>query len=98
MANFDSHGCLAVAGFEAVKTASTIGLIIAGAKLLKPVLMPALQQLQAQGLKLMDEGLNELNQEMEVYAHGVKSAIKTDKNLRGSDIGKFIDTDDIPHG
>lgn len=95
---FDSHGYLAVTGFEAAKTASTIGLIIAGAKLLKPVLMPALQQLQAQGQQLMDEGLNELKQEMEVYAHGMQSTVQTNKNPRGANVSEPVDIDDIPHG
>ena len=98
MANFDPTGYLSMAGFEAAKTASTIGLIIAGAKLLKPVLMPALQQLQAQGQQLMDEGLNELKQEMEVYAHGVKSVIQTDENSQRADVSEPIDIDDIPRG
>lgn len=98
MANFDPTGYLSMAGFEAAKTASTIGLILAAAKLLKPVLMPALQQLQAQGQQLMDEGLNELKQEMEVYAHGMQSTVQTNQNPRGSDASEPIDIDDISHG
>ena len=98
MANFDPTGYLSMAGFEAAKTASTIGLVLAAAKLLKPVLMPALQQLQAQGQQLMDEGLNELKQEMEVYAHGVKSVIQTDENSQRADVSEPIDIDDIPRG
>lgn len=98
MANFDPTGYLSVAGFEAAKTASTIGFVLAAAKLLKPILMPALQQLQAQGQQLMDEGLNELKQEMEVYAHGMQSTVQTNKNPRGTNISEPIDIDDIPRG
>ena len=98
MANFDPTGYLSMAGFEAAKTASTIGLILAAAKLLKPVLMPALQQLQAQGQQLMDEGLNELKQEMEVYAHGMQSTVQTNKNPWGINNSEPIDIDDIPRG
>lgn len=98
MANFDPTGYLSMAGFEAAKTASIIGLIITGAKLLKPVLMPALQQLQAQGQQLMDEGLNELKQEMEVHAHGMQSTVQTNKNPRGINTSEPIDIDDIPRG
>lgn len=98
MANFDPTGYLSMAGFEAAKTASTIGFVLAAAKLLKPVLMPALQQLQAQGQQLMDEGLNELKQEMEVYGHGMQSVIQTDENSQRADVSEPIDIDDIPHG
>lgn len=98
MANFDPTGYLSMAGFEAAKTASTIGLVLAAAKLLKPVLMPALQQLQAQGQQLIDEGLNELKQEMEVYDHGIQSTVQTNKNPRGTNISEPIDIDHIPHG
>ena len=98
MANFDPTGYLSMAGFEAAKTASTIGLIIAGAKLLKPVLMPVLKQVEAQGRQLMNEGLNELKQEMEVYAHGAKSVIQTDENSQRADVSEPIDIDHIPHG
>ena len=98
MANFDPTGYLSLAGFEAAKTASTIGLVLTAAKLLKPVLMPALQQLQAQGQQLMDEGLNELKQEMEVHAHGMQSTVQTNKNPRGTNISESIDIDHIPHG
>ena len=98
MANFDPTGYLSMAGFEAAKTASTIGLILAAAKLLQPVLMPALQQLQAQGQQLMDEGLNELKQEMEVYDHGMQTTVQTNQNPRGINISEPIDIDHIPHG
>ena len=98
MANFDPTGYLSMAGFEAAKTASIIGLIIAGAKFLKPVLMPVLKQVEAQGRQLMDEGLNELKQEMEVYAHGMQSTVQTNKNPRGTNVSEPIDIDDIPHG
>lgn len=98
MANFDPTGYLSMAGFEAAKTASAIGLVLAAAKLLKPVLMPALQQLQAQGQQLIDEGLNELKQETEVYAHGMQSTVQTNKNPRGVNISEPIDIDHIPHG
>ena len=98
MATFDPTGYLSMAGFEAAKTASIIGLIVAGAKLLKPVLMPALQQLQAQGQQLMDEGISELNRERQVKVHGVKSVIQTDENSQRADVSEPIDVDDIPHG
>ena len=98
MANFDPTGYLSMAGFEAAKTASMVGLIIAGAKLLKPVLMPALKQVEAQGRQLMNEGLNELKQEMEVYAHGMQSTVQTNKNPRGANVSEPIDVDDIPRG
>lgn len=94
MANFDPTGYLSMAGFEAAKTASTIGLVLAAAKLLNPVL----KQVEAQGRQLMNEGLNELKQEMEVYAHGLQSTVQTNQNPRGADVSKFIDIDDIPHG
>ena len=97
MANFDPSGYLSMAGFEAAKTASTIGLIIAAAKLLNPVLMPVLKQVESQGRQLMNEGLNELKQEMEVYAHGMQSTIQTDKNPRGNDVSESIGIDVIPH-
>ena len=98
MANFDPTGYLSMAGFEAAKTASIIGLIAVGAKLLKPVLMPALQQLQAQGQQLMDEGLSELKRERQVKFHGVKSVIQTDENSQRANVSEPIDVDDIPHG
>ena len=98
MANFDPTGYLSMAGFEAAKTASTIGLVLAAAKLLKPVLMPALQQLQAQGQQLMDEGISELKREREVKFHGVKSVIKTDENYQRANVREPIDIDDIPRG
>lgn len=98
MANFDPTGYLSMAGFEAAKTASMVGLIIAAAKLLNPVLMPVLKQVESQGRQLMDEGLNELKQEMEVYAHGVKSTVQTNKNPRGANGSEPIDIDVIPHG
>lgn len=98
MANFDPTGYLSMAGFEAAKTASTIGLIIAGAKLLKPVLMPALQQLQAQGQQLLNEGISELKQEKEVYTHGMQSTVQTNKNPRRVNVSEPINIDDIPRG
>ena len=98
MARFDPTGYLSMAGFDAAASASTIGLIIAGAKLLKPVLMPALQQLQAQGQQLMDEGISELNSERQVKSHGVKSVVQTDENPQRTDVGEPIDIDHIPHG
>ena len=98
MANFDPTGYLSMAGFEAAKTASIIGLIAVGAKLLKPVLMPALQQLQAQGQQLMDEGLSELKRERQVKFHGVKSVIQTDENSQRANVSEPIDIDPLPHG
>lgn len=99
MAKFDPTGYLSVAGFDTAASASTtIGLIIAGAKLLKPVLMPALQQLQAQGQQLIDEGISELNRERQVKSHGVKSIVQTDENPQRADVGEPIDIDHIPHG
>ena len=98
MANFNPTGYLSLAGFEAAKTASIIGLIIAGAKLLKPVLMPALQQLQVQGQHLMDEGISELNRERQVKFHGVKSVIQTNENSQRADVSEPIDIDPLPHG
>lgn len=97
MVNFDPTGYLSMAGFEATKTASIIGCIIVGAELLKPVLMPALQHLQIQGQQLITEGLNELKQEKEVYAHGIQSAVQTNKNPRGTNVSEPIDIDNIPH-
>ena len=98
MANFDPTGYLSMAGFEAAKTASTIGLVLAAAKFLNPVLTPILKQVEAQGRQLMNEGLNELKQEMEVYAHGMQSTVQTNKNPRGANISEPIDIDDIPRG
>ena len=98
MAKFDSTGYLSVAGFNTAASASTIGFIIAGAKLLKPVLEPVLQQLQAQGQQLMDEGISELNYERQVKSHGVKPVVQTDENPRGINISESIDIDHIPHG
>ena len=98
MANFDPTGYLSMAGFEAAKTASTIGLVLAAAKLLKPVLMPALQQLQAQGQQLMDEGISELKREREVKFHRVRSVIQTDENSHLANVIEPIDIDDIPRG
>lgn len=98
MARFNPTGYLSMAGFEAAKTASTIGLVIAAAKFLNPVLTPILKQVEAQGRQLMNEGLNELKQETEVYAHGMQSTVQTNKNPRGANVSKPIDVDDIPHG
>lgn len=94
MANFDPTGYLSIAGFEAAKTASTIGLIIAAAKFL----MPVLKQVEAQGRQLMNEGLNELKQEMEVHAHGMQSTVQTNQNSWRADVSEPIDIDDIPRG
>ena len=98
MANFDPTGYLSMAGFEAAKTASTIGLILAAANLLQPVLMPALQQLQTQGQQLMNEGISELNRERQVKFNGVKPVIQTDENSQRADVSEPIDIDDIPRG
>ena len=98
MARFDPTGYLSMAGFEAAKTASMIGLIIAGAKLLKPVLMPMMQQLRVQGQHLMDEGISELNRERQVKFNGVKPVIQTDENSQRANVSEPIDIDDIPHG
>lgn len=98
MATFDPTGYLSMAGFEAAKTASAIGLILAAAKLMNPVLMPVLKQVEAQGRQLMNEGLNELKQEMEVHVHGMQSTVQTNQNPRGSDVSEPIDVDDISHG
>ena len=98
MANFNPTGYLSMAGFEAAKTASIIGLIIAGAKLLKPVLMPVMQQLQAQGQQLTNEGISELNRERQVKFHGVKSVIQTDENSQRANVSEPIDIDPLPHG
>lgn len=98
MANFDPTGYLSMAGFEAAKTASIIGLVLAAAKFLNPVLTPVLKQVEAQGRQLMNEGLSELKQEMEVYTHGVKSVIQTDENSQRADVSEPIDIDDIPRG
>lgn len=97
MGNFDPTGYLSMAGFEAAKTASMIGLVITAAKLLNPVLMPVLKQVEAQGRQLMNEGLNELKQEMEVYGNG-HSTVEKNQNPRGSDASEPIDIDDISHG
>lgn len=98
MANFNPTGYLSLAGFEAAKAASTIGLVITAAKLLNPVLMPALKQLEAHGRQLMNEGINELKQEMEVYAHGMQSTVQTNQNPRGANVSESINADDVPHG
>lgn len=97
MATFDPTGYLSMAGFEAAKTASMIGLVITATKLLNPVLMPVLKQVEAQGRQLMNEGLNELKQEMEVYSNG-HSTVKKNQNSRGADVSEPIDIDDISHG
>lgn len=98
MANFNPAGYLSMAGFEAAKTASTVGLAIAAVKLLNPVLTPVLKQVEAQGRQLMNEGLNELKQEMEVCVHGMQSTVEKNQNSRGVNVSKPIDIGDIPHG
>lgn len=97
MANFNPTGYLSMAGFEAAKTASTIGLILAAAKLLNPMLTPVLKQVEAQGRQLLNEGLNELKHEMEVYGNG-HSTVKKNQNSRGADVSEPIDIDPLPHG
>ena len=98
MATFNPTGYLSMAGFEAAKTASTIGLVLATAKLLNPVLTPVLKQVEAQGRQLLNEGISELNRERQVKFHGVKSVIQTDENSQRADISEPIDIDDIPRG
>lgn len=97
MANFNPTGYLSMAGFEAAKTASMIGLVLAAAKLLNPVLTPVLKQIEAQGRQLLNEGLNELKHEMEVYDNG-HSTVKKNQNSRGTDVSEPIDIDPLPHG
>ena len=97
MANFNPTGYLSMAGFEAAKTASMIGLVLATAKLLNPVLTPVLKQVEAQGRQLLNEGLNELKHEMEVYDNGY-STVKKNQNSRGTDVSEPIDIDPLPHG
>ena len=97
MANFDPTGYLSMAGFEAAKTASMIGLVLAAAKLLNPVLTPVLKQVEAHGRQLLNEGLNELKHEMEVYDNG-HSIVKKNQNSRGTDVSEPIDIDPLPHG
>ena len=97
MANFNPAGYLSMAGFEAAKTASIIGLILTAAKFLNPVLTPVLKQVEAQGRQLMNEGLDELKHEMEVNNNG-HSTVKKNQNSRGADISESIDVDDVPHG
>ena len=98
MAKFDPTGYLSMAGFEAAKAASIIGLVLAAAKFLNPILTPILKQVEAQGQQLIGEGISELNRERKVNSHGVKSVVQTDENPQWADVGEPIDIDYIPHG